>query len=63
FETRNEKVYTLNPTGAAVVREIVAGATDVVATLKERYDDKDGAIEAEARAFLDELKAKGLVEA
>ena len=26
FETRSEKVYTLSPTGAAVVREVIAGA-------------------------------------
>jgi len=63
FETRNEKVYTLNPTGAAVVREIVSGSPDVVAALQGRFEDKDGKIAAEAQAFLDELKSKGLVEA
>ncbi len=62
FETRNEKVYTLNPTGAAVVREIVGGAEDVVASLKIRYDDQSGALEAQAREFLADLQAKGLVE-
>ena len=62
FETRSEKVYTLNPTAAAVVREIVAGSPDVVAALKDRFNDKDGLIAAEAQAFLNELKTKGLVE-
>lgn len=63
FETRNEKVYTLNPTGAAVVREIVAGSPDVIAALKVRFDDKEGKMTAEAQAFLDDLKTKGLIEA
>jgi hypothetical protein len=63
FETRNEKVYTLNPTGAAVVREIVAGSPDVIAALKNRFDDKEGKMTAEAQAFLDDLKTKGLIEA
>ncbi|MBI5201691.1 MAG: PqqD family protein [Elusimicrobia bacterium] len=63
FETRNEKVYTLNPTGAAVVREIVAGSADVVKALQEKYDDKSGTIAAEASSFLEDLKTKGLVEA
>ena len=41
FETRSEKVYTLNPTATAVVKEIQAG-TDVAAIptrLKERFND------------------------
>ena len=63
FETRNEKVYTLNPTGAAVVREIVAGSPDVIAALKDRFNDKEGKMTAEAQAFLDDLKTKGLIEA
>ena len=62
FETRSEKVYTLNPTGAALVREIVGGAPCVVTALKERYDDKTGAMELEAKAFLADLQTKGLVE-
>ena len=28
FETRSEKVFTLNPTAAAVVREIAAGGDE-----------------------------------
>lgn len=62
FETRSEKVYTLNPTGAAVVREIVAEANgDVVERLKAKYDDKSGSMEAEAKAFIADLKTKGLI--
>ncbi len=63
FETRNEKVYTLNPTGAAVVRLVVAGSTDVVKSLQDKYEDKTGTIATEAQAFLEDLKTKGLVEA
>lgn len=71
FETRSEKVYTLNPTGAAVVREIVASATDtdssgrangdVIERLKAKFDDKSGSMEAEAREFIACLKDKGLI--
>ena len=64
FETRTEKVFTLNPTATAVVREIQAGSAenDIPARLKERFRDDDGAIEREAQAFIAELRQKGLVE-
>jgi len=64
FETRSEKVYTLNPTASAVVLEIQAGsdAADIPARLKERFRDDSGAIEREAAAFIAELRQKGLVE-
>src|SRR5687768_5740 len=44
FETRSEKVYTLSPTGAAVVREVIAGAgsADLVEKLKAKYEDPSG---------------------
>jgi hypothetical protein len=64
FETRSEKVYTLNPTATAVVREIQAGspAGDIPARLKERFNDTGGAIEREAAAFIADLRQKGLLE-
>jgi len=64
FETRSEKVFTLNPTATAVVREIQAGSDerDIPARLKGRYNDQDGTIEREAQAFIAELRQKGLVE-
>ncbi|HKA45391.1 MAG TPA: PqqD family protein [Burkholderiales bacterium] len=64
FETRSEKVYTLNPTATAVVREIQGGAGehDIPVRLKERFRDEDGAIEREAVTFIAELRQKGLVE-
>ena len=64
FETRSEKVYTLNPTATAVVREIQAGSDEssIPARLKERFHDTGGVIEREAVAFLAELRQKGLVE-
>jgi len=63
FETRSEKVYTLSPTGAAVVREIVAGAAeaDLPAKLKEKYEDASGKMALEAASFLSQLKEKGLI--
>ncbi|HEY7238869.1 MAG TPA: PqqD family protein [Burkholderiales bacterium] len=64
FETRSEKVFTLNPTATAVVREIQAGsaAPDIPALLKARYRGEGDAIEREAQAFIAELRQKGLVE-
>ena len=64
FETRSEKVYTLNPTATAVVREIQAGSDErsIPGRLKERFQDTGEAIEREAAAFLAELRQKGLVE-
>lgn len=63
FETRSEKVYTLSPTGAAVVREVVTGvdAKTVIENLKTKFDDKTGKMEAEATAFIAQLREKGLV--
>ena len=64
FETRSEKVFTLNPTATAVVREIQAGieASDILSRLKARYGGEGDTIEREAQAFIAELRQKGLVE-
>ncbi len=63
FETRSEKVYTLSPTGAAVVREVIAGAQsgNLVAKLKEKFEDPTGKMATEAESFLAQLKEKGLI--
>jgi hypothetical protein len=63
FETRSEKVYTLSPTGAAVVREVIAGAesANLVAKLKEKFEDPTGKMATEAETFLAQLKDKGLI--
>ena len=64
FETRSEKVYTLNPTATAVVRAIQSGNDEksIPARLKEQFNDSGESIEREALAFLAELRQKGLVE-
>ncbi len=64
FETRSEKVFTLNPTATAVVREILAGGVegDIVDRLKDSFQDKDTAIEQEAKKFIADLRLQGLVE-
>jgi PqqD family protein of HPr-rel-A system len=64
FETRSEKVFTINPTAAAVVREIQSGGSEdeIAARLKARYDDAGGALEREVRALIADLRSKGLVE-
>ena len=64
FETRSEKVFTLNPTATAVVREIQAGrkAEEIPRRLTERFHGEGAAIEREAKGFIDELRQRGLVE-
>jgi len=64
FETRSEKVFTLNPVGTAIVRELEAGRDtgEILARLKERYLDPKQAIEKEMHAFIAELRAKALIE-
>jgi hypothetical protein len=63
FETRSEKVYTLSQTGAAVVREVIAGADakTLIDNLKVKYEDTTGRMAIEAAAFLATLREKGLV--
>ena len=64
FETRSEKVFTLNPTATAVVREIEGGQDEreIMRRLKERFNDADGTIEREVAAFITGLREKGLAE-
>jgi hypothetical protein len=64
FETRSEKVFTLNATATAVVREIVAGRDEreIAMRLKDRFSDPAGAIEREVVALIADLRQKGLVE-
>jgi putative mycofactocin binding protein MftB len=63
FETRSEKVFTLNPTATAVLREIASGDEATIATrLKDRFIDQGGAIEREVSAFLADLRQRGLIE-
>ena len=61
FETRRERVYTLNPAGAAVVKAIVDGRGDLAAALHERFEDPEGTLEGEAKEFLGSLAQAGLV--
>jgi len=64
FETRSEKVYTLNPTATAVVREIEAGSDeqDIPLRLKEMFRDSSDSIEHEVTAFINELRQHELLE-
>jgi Coenzyme PQQ synthesis protein D (PqqD) len=64
FETRSEKVFTLNAAAAAVVREINAGGDErqISARLKQRFDGGDAKIEFDVSAFIAELRQKGLVQ-
>jgi len=64
FETRSEKVYTLNPTAAAVLREVQSGADapEIARRLKTRFDDPAGALEREVGALIAGMREMGLVE-
>jgi Coenzyme PQQ synthesis protein D (PqqD) len=64
FETRSEKVFTLNPTATAVMREIKAGGDEdaITTRLKSHFSDPTGAIEGEVVSFIAELRRRGLVE-
>jgi len=64
FETRSEKVFTLNPTAAAVVREIAAGRDEreIAPRLKEHFDDPAGSLDREVAVLVADLRAKGLIE-
>ena len=64
FETKSEKVYTLTPTAAAVVQEIAAGRApeEIAPRLAQKFEGPVAAIEREVKAFIAELRDKGLVE-
>jgi octaprenyl-diphosphate synthase len=60
FETRQERVFSLNPTAAAVVKELLKG-TDIVASLKEHFDDPNNELPAQVNELLESLEKQGLV--
>jgi len=64
FETRSEKVFTLNPTATAVVREIQAGTpeADIASRVTSAFEGNDGEIRREVGQFLSELRSKSLLE-
>ena len=64
FETRSEKVYSLNPSGAAIVREIVSGTEEpqIAERLRSRFRDGQNKLAADIKEFLAEMRRRGLVE-
>jgi len=64
FETRSEKVFTLNPTATAVVREIQAGTAepDIASRVTATFDGSEGDIRREVGEFLGQLRTRGLLE-
>jgi len=63
FETRAEKVFALNPTAAAIVRAIGAGCDQatLIAQLQQQFADSTS-LEADVRAFVADLRNRGLLE-
>ena len=64
FETRAEKVYTLNATGAAIVREALSGADEreIARRLSAQFDQPGEAIARDVAALVGDLRQKGLLE-
>ena len=65
FETRSEKVFTLNAAATAVVREIKPGSTmsEIVAKPKGAIrGSRLGRSSAKSRAFIAEPAEQGLVQ-
>ncbi|HEY1459311.1 MAG TPA: HPr-rel-A system PqqD family peptide chaperone [Casimicrobiaceae bacterium] len=64
FETRSEKVFTLNPFATAVMLEIKGGgdARAIAARLQDRFSASPGTIEREVGEFLADLRRRGLIE-
>jgi hypothetical protein len=64
FETQTEKVYTLNPTAAAIIRELGTGCdvTELTRRLADRFQAPVGSIERDVAVLIDDLRQKGLVE-
>ena len=64
FETRSEKVYTLNPTATAVIRALESGAapSEIADRIKAEFEGNAVLIEQEISALLADLRGKGLVE-
>jgi Coenzyme PQQ synthesis protein D (PqqD) len=64
FETRSEKVYSLNPSAAAVVREIVNGTDEsqIIERLRSHFQDGQNQLAPDIQEFLANLRQKGLVE-
>lgn len=58
FETRQERVFTLNATGTAIVKAIVSGAPDVPGAVAAGFR---GTPTSEVESFVAALVAKGLV--
>jgi len=64
FETRSEKVFTLNSAAAAIVRELEAGCDvrEIAARLEKLFDASGGTVEREVAEFIADLRKKGLLE-
>jgi hypothetical protein len=64
FETRSEKVFALNPTAAALVREIGTGCDEasLVQRMMARFEDSGGTLEHDSVAFIANLRKQGLLE-
>ena len=64
FETRSEKVFALNPTAAAIVREIGDACDEpaLIERMRQRFEGSGGAIEREVGAFLAQLRTLELLE-
>lgn len=63
LDERSGHYWQLNPTGALVVRTLLAGGThgDAVAALVEQFQVEDAQASADVATLLAELRSAGLV--
>ncbi len=63
FDTLNEKVYTINETGASILKLLLSGKTldGTAKVLAQDYNGNEVAMRNDVIQFVDELAAKSLV--
>jgi len=64
FDTLSEKVYTINETGASILKLLLSGNTldDAARILAQDYNSDEAAVRSDVIQFVDELAARSLVD-
>ncbi len=64
FDTLNEKVYTINETGASILKLLLSGNTldGTARILAQDYNSDEAAVRSDVIQFVDELAARSLVD-
>ncbi|MEO0191426.1 MAG: PqqD family protein [candidate division WOR-3 bacterium] len=62
YDPDKDEAYTLNETGATIWENVDLGEDEIVRLLTERYGIEEDEAREDTRAFLQELREKGLLE-